>query len=398
MNLIYENNQFSGTILIAAKGKIIFKKAYGYANLEWKIPNTIDTKFRIASATKPFTAMLILQLVEQGKLQLDGKLTDYLPEFPKEKGENITIHQLLTHTSGIIGEPKIPDLDDIERLYYTKERLLKYIAEKELSFKPGTGREYSNFGYFLLGMVIEKVSGKSYAELLKEKICDPAGMKNTMPDVNAPIIEKRASGYHLDYFAGYQNAPFLDMSFVFAYGHLLSTVEDLYLWDKALYTEKLLSKKYKDLFFNQYGWLPFRYPFGKNNKRILCKNLDGSINGFGSHIQRIKKDSIFIAILRNTKEQSNQIVVKWPSYMASRVLAILYNEVYDMSRKSAAYEILQIMLESGIDAAVEKYQDIKKNDNDKFYFDKREFRILSNKLKEKNKIKEANELLRLKNY
>jgi len=248
MNQICENGQISGAILVAINGEIIYKQALGYANWEWQVPNTTDTKFRIASATKPFTVMLILQLVEEGKLKLDGKLIDYLPEFPREKGENITIHQLLTHTSGIIGESKIPNLLDVERLYYTREKLLNYITKWELSYQPGTGREYSNFGYALLGMIIEKVSGKSYGQLLQEKICQPAGMKNTLPDVNVPLINKRASGYDYDYFTGQQNSTHINMSFVFSYGHLLSTVEDLYLWDKALYTEKLLSNKSKNFF------------------------------------------------------------------------------------------------------------------------------------------------------
>lgn len=382
MNRIYENGQFSGTILVAVNGEVIYKNANGYANVEWKIPNTLGTKFRIASATKPFTAMLILQLVEDGKLKLDGKLTDYLPGFPKEKGKDITIHQLLTHTSGIIGESKIPDLEDVERLHYTKDELLKYISEWELSYKPGTRSEYSNFGYTLLGLIIEKISGKPYAQLLQEKICNPAGMKNTVPDVNVPVINNRASGYDYNYFTGSQNSTYLDMSFVFSYGHLLSTVEDLYLWDKALYTEKLLSEKSKELFFNGYGWRYFRYPYGKNNKRVLCSNLDGSINGFGSHIQRVERDKIFITILRNMKERNNQIVIKWPSYMASRILAILYDEEYNMPKMSAAYSVFRVILDSGIQAAIEKYHDLYTNHKDSYYFEESEFDTLANKFNE----------------
>jgi len=121
INMMDYNGQFSGTVLISVKGDIIYKNAVGYANIEDSIPNTLNTKFRIASFTKPFTVMLILQLVEEGKLELDGKLIQYLPEFPKEKGENITIHQLLTHTAGITGESRIPKLIDIEKEYYSRE-------------------------------------------------------------------------------------------------------------------------------------------------------------------------------------------------------------------------------------------------------------------------------------
>ena len=249
-----DNGQFSGAVLISIKGNIMYKNAVGYANIEDSIPNTFNTKFRIASFTKPFTVMLILQLVEDGKLELDGRLINYLPEFPKEKGKNITIHQLLTHTAGITGESRISNLIDIEKEYYSRERLLDCIAERELVFEPGKGREYSNFGYALLGLVIEKVSKKSYDEVLQEKICQPAGMKNTLGDITAQPIENKAIGYNYNYFTGLEKASFLDMSFVFGYGHILSTVYDLYLFDKALYSNKLLNEKSKDLFFNKYGW------------------------------------------------------------------------------------------------------------------------------------------------
>jgi len=116
---LYQNDQFSGVVLVSVKGDVIYEKAVGYANLEDSIPNTLDTKFRIASFTKPITAMLILQLAEDGLIKLDGKLTDYLPEYTVKGGEKITIHQLLIHTAGITGHPRIPDLLDIEKLHYT---------------------------------------------------------------------------------------------------------------------------------------------------------------------------------------------------------------------------------------------------------------------------------------
>jgi len=321
INAMDDNGQFSGAVLISVKGKIIYQDAVGYANIEDSIPNTCDTKFRIASFTKPFTVMLILQLAEEGKLILDGKLTEYLPKFPKEKGENITIHQLLTHTAGITGESRIPNLIDIEKEYYTRGRLFNCIVEQDIVFKPGKGREYSNFGYALLGLIIEKVSGKPYDERLQEKICKPAGMKNTLGDITAQPMENRAIGYNYNYFTGPEKASFLDMSFVFGYGHLLSTVNDLYLFDKALYSNMLLNEKSKDLFFNEYGWHYQQCPVGKGSKRIRSNSLDGSVNGFGSHTQRIKQDTVFIVALRNTKEYNNQIVIKWPNFMISRILA-----------------------------------------------------------------------------
>lgn len=380
VNKMDDNGQFSGAVLISVKGDIIYKNAVGYANLEDSIPITLNTKFRIASFTKPFTVMLILQLVEDGKLELDGKLITYLPEFPKEKGENITIHQLLTHTAGITGESRISNLIDIEKEYYSRERLLNCIAERELVYEPGEGREYSNFGYALLGLVIEKVSAKSYDEVLQEKICQPAGMKNTLEDITAQPIENRAIGYNYNYFTGLEEASFLDMSFCLGAGQLLSTVEDLYLFDKALYTDKLLNAESKELFFNKYGWHYQDIPYGKGLKKIRSSSLDGSINGFGSHTQRIEKDTVFIVALRNTKEYRKQIVIKWPNYMMSRILAVLYGEEYDLPKKSGAYVIFKTMLDSGGKKATNLYHEMKINQRDKYYLNKREFLFFEDQL------------------
>jgi len=391
---LYENGQFSGVVFVSVKGKVIYNKAVGYANIEDSLLNTSDTKFRIASFSKPFTAMLILQLMEEGKISLDGKLIQYLPEFSKKQGgEDITIHHLLTHTAGITGESRIPDLIDIEKEYYTRERLLELIMEKDLVFKPGEGREYSNFGFALLGMVIEKASGKSYDEILQEKICKPAGMENTLADITAKTIEKRATGYTYDYFNGLEPASFLDMSFCLGAGQLLSTVEDLYLFDKALYTNKLLSEESKKLFFNDYGWLPVRYPYGTGLKRIYSHNLEGSINGFQSHTQRVDKDTVLIVALRNVKEQvyENQIVIKWPSALASPVLSILYNEEYILPGKSAAFTIFKTLINSGQHAAEDEYARIMNEPEERYYFNDDEFKFFLEELAARNMDKQFNE-------
>ena len=375
VSTIYENGQFSGAVLIAVNGEIIYNNAFGYANIEDRILNTPDTKFRIASFTKPFTAMLILQLVQDGKLQLDGKLTQYLPEFPKEKGQNITIHQLLTHTAGITGESRITDLIDIEKEFYTREKLLDIIAQQELVFEPGEGREYSNFGYALLGLIIEQVTGKSYDKVLEENICNPAGMKNTLSDVTAQPIENRAVGYTYDYFTGLEKASFIDMSFAFGAGQLLSTVEDLYLFDRALYSNSLLTDESKELFFNEYGWFHERYPIGNGIKKVLSNSLDGSVNGFQSHTQRIEKDEVFIVTLRNVKESvyENEIVIKWPTFMVSRILAVLYDEPYDRPKKSAAFTVFDTLVHSGHKDAEELYTRIRNEQLDRYYIDENEF-------------------------
>ena len=148
--------------------------------MEWNIPNTPDTKFRLGSITKQFTATVMLQLVEQGKIKLDAKLSDYLPEYRKDTGNKVTIHHLLTHTSGIpsyTGQPGF--FENVSRNPYKVDEFVKKYASGDLEFEPGSRFSYNNSGYFLLGAIIEKVTGKTYEQVLKEKILDPVGMKNT---------------------------------------------------------------------------------------------------------------------------------------------------------------------------------------------------------------------------
>jgi len=381
MERFYENEQFYGAILIAVKGEIIYQHATGFADRDSLIPNTLDTKFRIASTTKQITAMLILQLVEAGKIDLEGKLTDYLPEYPKDKGDGITVDHLLTHRSGIVGESKVPNLEKIEKLYHSPKQMIDLITSFDLASKPGQRYEYSNFGYYLLGLIIERASGKSYDELLQEKICIPVGMINTLPDVTGEVFINRAKGYHYNYFTGLEDAPHLDMSFVFSYGHLLSTINDLYLWDQALYKDKLLSLKMKKLFFDKYGWHYQKVAVGNDGHIVRANLIGASVNGFKANLLRIADDEIFITQLTNHKEQNQHILQGWGSVdIASRILAILYEKPYDLPRKSAAYEIFRTLLDSGDNAAIEKFTFLHKNQQDKFWFKDEEFEILAYEL------------------
>ncbi len=188
--------QFNGSVLVADNGKVIYKKGFGLANMEWNIPNQPDTKFRLGSITKQFTATLILQLVEQGKVKLDGKLTDYLPDYRKDTGDKVTIHNLLSHTSGIPSYTSLPGfMTNVSRNPYPVDDFIKKYASGDLEFEPGTKFVYDNSGYFLLGAIIEKVTGKPYEQVLRENIFDPLGMKNTGYDHWGTILEKRATGY-----------------------------------------------------------------------------------------------------------------------------------------------------------------------------------------------------------
>ena len=377
MEAMAANGQFSGTLLVSVHGEPVYSGAFGLADIERDVPNALDTQFRIASATKPFTTLLVYQLVEAGKLSLDDKLSDLVPEYPAEKGARITVAHLLNHRSGIIGEGRIPELEDIERHRWTRDQLLQEIASRDLVFEPGTSSEYSNYGYFLLGIIIERAGGSSYTDQLQDRICTPAGMTHTRGDDNDAIIPGRALGFHFDYLAGPQHAPYLDMSFVFAYGHLLSTVGDLHRFALALDDPAVLPVDFRDAFFNECGWTVQNTPIGPSYRSISGNYLAGSINGFASHILRIEKDGIFIAILKNMKEPGAQIVVKWPEYITSRILAVLYGEPYDMPRKSAAFAVFEIVRDEGIEAGQRRYAEVVTEKDPAYYVDEDEFRRLA---------------------
>ncbi|MEO6000901.1 MAG: serine hydrolase domain-containing protein, partial [Chitinophagaceae bacterium] len=260
-----EYGKFNGSILVAEKGKVIFKKGFGLANMEFNVPNQPDTKHRLGSITKQFTAMLIMQLVEQGKLKLDVPISAYLPDYPKKKGEVVTIHHLLTHSSGTPNMTAFPGFfKNISRNSYSPVQLVNLFADSTLQFEPGKKYAYSNSGYILLGYIIEKVTGKTYEQVLQENIFTPLKMNNTGYDHHRTLLKNRANGYEKN-GRNYVNANFIDMSVPYAAGALYSTVEDLYLWDQALYGNLLLRKENMDLLFTKhissggsyyygYGW------------------------------------------------------------------------------------------------------------------------------------------------
>ena len=377
MAAIETNEQFSGTALVSVGGEVVYSGAFGLADFERGVPNALDTQFRIASATKPFTTLLVYQLAAAGKLSLNDKLCDLVPEYPASKGANITVSHLLNHTSGITGTWRIDELEDIERHRWTQDEMLAEIAHRDLRFAPGAGEEYSNYGYFLLGVIIERVGGASYADQLRDRICTPAGMTHTQADENDAIIPGRALGYNYDYVLGPQNAPYLDMSFVFGFGHLLSTVSDLNRFAAALDDPNILPGEYRDMFFSECGWTVQCIPYGNGGRRVCGNYLSGSINGFASHIFRVEEDGIFIALLRNLKEPGAQIVVKWPDFIASRVLAVLYDQPYDMPRKSAAFAVFEALRDEGVEAGRRRYAELVEEQDPDYYVDAEEFRRLA---------------------
>jgi len=293
---------FTGAVLVMKENKILLKKGYGLADREWNISNTPETKFRIGSITKQFTATCILQLAEQGKLNLEDKLSKFIPSFPK--GDSVTIHMLLNHTSGIANYTAQKDFLNLATLSLTKDSVIAFIKSKPFSFSPGTKFQYTNSGYFLLGYIIEKVSGETYADYVQQNIFNKIGMKNSGADKLDSILPMRARGYNSNRNK-ITNADFISLDWPFSAGILFSTVEDLYKWDRALYTTIILSNNSKQKMFTPYK---SNYGYG-----IIIDSMqkhfriwhNGGIPGFISNISRYVNDDVCVIVLGNTEVIQN---------------------------------------------------------------------------------------------
>jgi CubicO group peptidase (beta-lactamase class C family) len=394
MSAMVEYQQFTGTMLVAEKGKVIYKKGFGLANMDWDIPNVPNTKFRIGSITKQFVAMQIMQLVDEGKIKLDGKLSDYLPEYRKDTGEKITIHHLLTHTSGIPPYTGLPGFwSDSSRNSYDIDYMVKHFHSGDLEFEPGTQYKYNNSGYFLLAVIIEKVTGKSYEDNLKERILQPVKMNNTGVDRNQRILEKRASGYYR-HVNGYTNEPYFYMTNAMGAGDMYSTVEDLYLWDQALYTEKLLSKKLKEKMFTPYldnyayGWSVRNVSLDKSTDSVKTISHSGGINGFNTRIYRLVNNQHLVVVFNNTGGADLNGICE-------AVTDILYDRPYELPKRSITEVISKAIDENGVDSAIAQYRDLKVNHEDEYNFGEYELNRLGYQLLGMEKVDEAIKIFEL---
>ena len=225
-------------VIVTRKGQTLFRKGYGMADLELQVPIEPDMVFRLGSVTKQFTAVAILMLEEQGKLSVSDPITKFLPDYPTQ-GHTITVEHLLTHTSGIRSYTEMPEWLPQWRKDFTLNELIDFFKNQPMDFAPDEKWLYDNSGYILLGAIIEKASGQSYEDFIRTKIFEPLGMKHSCYDHTERIIPKRVKGYERT-SSGFQNAPYLSMTQPYAAGSLASSVDDLALWNSALWSNKLL--------------------------------------------------------------------------------------------------------------------------------------------------------------
>lgn len=346
----HELGLFNGSALIAESGQPILRKGYGEANMEWHIANTPDTRFRLGSITKQFTATLVLQMVEKGQIDLAAPISRYLPDYPNPNADRITIHQLLNHTSGIPGYTELPEFGNVARLPARPAKFMNMFSRLQLLFEPGTKFSYSNSGYFLLGVILEKVGGKPYEQLLREGIFDPLGMNQSGYDSTRPILEKRAAGYDAT-LDGYVNTAYLDMGEPFAAGSLYSSVDDLLRWDQALYGEKILSNASKQKMFTP-GLSNYGYAFVIHKGVVTTIEHGGGINGFNTQITRDIESKRLYVLLNNTGGAPlNEII--------TGLRQILDGKDATTPKTPAAPALYKTWQTSGIGAVLEQWKSMK---------------------------------------
>ena len=380
--------QFTGTVLVSEHDKVIFKGGYGLANREWNIPNAPDVKFRVGSITKQFTSMLVLQQVAKGSIKLDGHISDYLPYYRKDTGSRVTIAQLLSHTSGIpsyTDDPKF--FPDVSRNYYAVDDFVTKFCSGDLQFEPGTKFHYDNSGYFVLGAILEHVTGKKYEDLLQENILTPVGMRDTGYDHWATIIAKRASGYQ-ETFDGIENAPYLDMALPYAAGSLYSTVEDLYKWDQALYTDKLLPADLKRKLFTPnleeygFGWAIHVIAKDQPSPGKTMITHGGGINGFNTNEVRLVDDHSLIVIFNNTPGADlNQF--------ARDIRTILYGQEPSAPKGSPVHDLRETLRTRGLDAMIAQYKELGRSSSTKYIFNDGALNRIGYDLLERDRVSDA---------
>lgn len=292
---------------VVKDGKIVYAKAFGYADLENDVLATPATVYRIGSITKQFTATMIMQLVGEGKLTLEQKCRSVLPELPAA-WDAITVRQLLNHTSGIKSYTSVPGLFDGPAMKPTTPAgILKTVETAPLEFKPGTKWNYNNTAFEVLGMIVEKLDHRKYAESLKARILGPLGMTSTYFTSERTIVKHRAQGYTEGQGGkGWEHAPYLNMDWPFAAGSIESCTLDLAKWDAALYGDRILPQsalkqmwtptRLADGKTQDYG---FGWSLGKQNGVPIVEH-GGGIHGFITFIRRAPSHGLTVIVLTNS--------------------------------------------------------------------------------------------------
>ena len=333
----FEADEFTGAVLVARDGEVLLDRGYGFANREWSVPNDGDTKFRLGSVTKQFTAVAIMLLNERGLVDLDAPVKTYLPDAP-DAWDGVTVRHLLTHTAGV---PNFTDFDDYgasKTLPATIDSLIGRFRDRPLDFQPGEGWSYSNSGYILLTAIVEKASGKSYAEFVAETLFQPLGMADSGYDSHAAVLPRRASGY-APTARGIVNADYIDMSIPQGAGALYSTTRDLLKWEQGLFGGRLLTPASLALLTtpvrNQYAFGLAVTQAGGNTTIAHS----GGIEGFNTHMAWDPDRRMTVIVLGNLNGPGSDQV-------AGSLMALARGETVTLASERQAVAVAPEVLRS----------------------------------------------------
>ncbi len=324
---VFKSQEPGAAVIAMHQGETVFRKGYGMADLELAVPIEANMIFRIGSVTKQVTAVAVFMLMERGVLSLNDKITRFFPESP-ENWQKITVEHLLTHSSGLQSYSDVKEWEKLAKEDVKPGQIVELIKYEKLLFSPGDHLYYSNSGYFLLGDILEKVTRQKYGDFIQEQIFKPLGMNNSYFGSHTKIIPGRVKGYKVD-DGKYQNADYISMTSPFSAGGLLSSVDDLAVFNEALYSGKLISKANVEKMTTPYkpnvsgppivGYGCEIVPF--KERRMVC--LRGAINGFDSFTLYIPDDQIYVAIFQN-----NVSTEFTSEYLAKKIAAILNGDPY----------------------------------------------------------------------
>jgi CubicO group peptidase (beta-lactamase class C family) len=315
------------TALVAKNGKVVYRKAFGMANLELDIPMNPQHVFEIGSITKQFTSVAILMLMEQGKLSLQDEITVHIPDYPTQ-GKKITIHQLLNHTSGIKSYTEMESFRSLARTDMSPTELIDVFKNEPMDFDPGEEYRYNNSAYIILGHIIEVVSGQSYAEFVEQQIFRKLGMKNSHYGSMPKIIKHRASGYQPT-DTGFQNAEYLSLTLPYAAGSIMSCVDDMLLWAQAIHNNTLISEKSKQLAFTG-GRLnngtPIYYGYGFSIDEINgipTIEHGGGIFGYETYGIYVPGENMYAIVLTNRNGQGpTDVTIEIAAHVLGKPFAV----------------------------------------------------------------------------
>jgi len=427
----FREGLLNGSVLVAERGKVIYKRGFGFANAEFRVPNEPNTKFRIASISKPIVAVLAMRLIEQGKLSLDSKVSDFLPDYRKDVADKVTVKHLLSHTSGIPDTLVRPGLWEREkRDPFTPQELLARYSNGALEFEPGTQVKYGTMAFVLLSLMIEKATGKSFEQAMRDDVLAPAGMVDTGAEGASPIvvrneqgrsalkgatpiIERLAKGYFKN-GNGFGQTPFLDMTHAYAGGDMHSTVEDLFRLDRALYDDRFLSRQTREAMQTpilddmSLSWNVRYLSFADLQQPFLniidpTKNLRpapadfkivyklGDLWGYSGVFARFPNEEHAIAVLVNRNNRGVffdlDTIRMWQA-----ITSILYEKPYFTPRERMFAEIIE---RSGFEEALKTFNRLKRQEPHSPIVRESEFNILGYEYKGKNQMATAIGIFRL---